>query len=90
MALCRQMDYAVDVVLSDKFKHPVKVADVSFDESVVWLVFDISKIGEIAGISELVNIYYMVVRVFVDKKSYNMRADKTGTACYYDITLHLL
>ena len=67
MALCRQMDHSVYLMLSDHFTHFLIVAYIGAYEGVVGLLLDVFKIGKIACVSEFVKIHDIVVGIFVDK-----------------------
>ena len=80
MALCGKVDDAVDIVLLHDGAHAVEVADIGLHEGVVWLVFDILEIGKVACVGEGVKIDNFVLRVLVDEKTNDMRADESGAS----------
>ena len=67
MAFSSQMDDTVNVKFSHELLYLFKIADIRFNKSVIGSVFDILQIGQITGISQLIQIDDMVIRVFVDK-----------------------
>lgn len=74
------MDNAVYVVLLKQVAYGVKITDVGFNESIVGLVFNVFEVGQIAGISQLVEVDDVVFGILVDKKSDYVAANKSGTA----------
>ena len=86
MALGCQVNDAVHVILLEQMAHGFEVADVGLDKGVVGLVLNVLEVGQVAGVGELVEINDLVVRVFVDKKSDYMAADKSGPAGDNDMT----
>lgn len=86
MTFGRKMDNPVNVMLAHHTAHGVDVNYVGLDKCIVGTIFDILEIGKIAGVSQFVEIYDIVLRIFVDKKSHNMAADKSGTTGDKDIS----
>ena len=78
-----QMDYSVDVFAAHKAQECIKVANVHLYKSVIWLVFNIFQICQIAGISELVEINNLIFWIFVHEQSHYMAANKPGSAGYH-------
>ena len=89
MTLCSQMDDAVHMVLLHQCLDGIAVADVSLYKRVVGLIFYIFEVGQVAGISQFVEIDDMVVGVFVDKESDYMTADEAGSAGNDDIAFEI-
>ena len=80
MALCREVNDAVDTVLLHELLYKLIVADVALHKGVVGLVLDVVEVGKITSIGQFVEIDDFIIRIFVDKQAHNMRADKTGAA----------
>ena len=72
MALCRKMYYSVNLILADYAAYAVKIRNIGLDKGVIAFILDIFEIGKIAGLSKLVEIDYIVLRVFVDKQPHYM------------------
>ena len=88
VAFCGEVDYAVDLILPDDASHLVEVCYVGLDEGIVGSVLDVTEVGEVAGIGQLVEVYDTVVGIFVYEEADYMGADESGAACYEDV-LHL-
>ncbi len=84
------MNYSVDVVVADYVAHIVKVGDVGLDEAIVGSLFDVAQIGQISGISEFVEVDYVIFRIFSDKQAHHMAADEPGTAGDEDVSLVII
>ena len=67
MALSCQVDYAVNLLGLHQGKHALKVADIHLYELIVGLTLNVAQIIQIARISKLIQVYYVVVRVFVNE-----------------------
>ena len=89
MAFCGEVDYAVDLILPDDASHLVEVCYVGLDEGIVGSVLDVTEVGEVAGIGQLVEVDDTVVGIFVYEEADYMGADESGAACYEDV-LHNL
>ena len=85
VAFCGEVDYAVDLILPDDASHLVEVGYVGLDEGIVASVLDVTEVGEVAGIGQLVEVYDTVVGIFVYEEADYMGADESGAACYEDI-----
>lgn len=86
MALCREVDDAVDLFILHQPVNRLEVADVHLHELVVWLIFHILQVGKISGISELIEVDDIVVGIFVYEQAYDMGTDKSCSARDYYIT----
>ena len=80
MTLGGKVDDAVDLLVLHQLIDTVEVAYVHLDELVVGFVFDVFKVGEVAGIGQLVKVDNLVLRVLVDKQPYHMASNESGTA----------
>ncbi len=90
MAFGSKVDDARHMLVLHQLIHPVEVADISLDKFVVRFVFYVFQCCKIACIGKLVDVNYVVFRIFVDEKSYNVGADETGTAGDDDRTVHII
>ena len=81
---------AVNGVLPENRLHAGVFADVCPLENVVGRVLHVLQVGEVAGISQLVEVHNPVVRVFLYKQAHDVRADEAGTACdeYIPLVIH--
>ena len=80
MALCRQMDDAVDGMLRDESTHALVVTDVRFDEGIVGEACDILEGLQVARIGELIQADDVVLWILIGQKSDDMRADEASAA----------
>ena len=80
MALCCQMDDAVDGILRDESTHALVVADISFDEGIVGEACDILEGLQVARIGELIQADDVVLWILIGQKSDDMRADEASAA----------
>lgn len=88
MAFGREVDDPVDAVLPEQFTHRLEVADVAPDESVVRPLLDVSQVGEVARIGQLVEVHDPVIGVFGHEKTNHMRADEARAARNQDGAFH--
>jgi hypothetical protein len=86
MAFGREMNDAVDGILLEEREHIIEFADVAFHENIIGTVFDVFQVGQIAGISEFVEIDDAVVGIFVHKQPNHVRSDESGAARNEDIS----
>ena len=89
MAFGGQVDHSVDIVLAEHFADGVVVADVGLDEGVVRSIFDVSQVGQIAGIGQFIEIDDPIVGIFVYEEPHHMRADESGAAGNEDVAFHV-
>ena len=82
MTLGCKVNDAVHMLLLHKFVNGIEIAYVRLDKLVVRSVLNVFQVGKVASIGQLVEIDNFVVRVFVDKQSYYMAADKTCATGY--------
>ena len=88
MTLSGEVDYAIDMLVLHQLIHALKVADVHLDKLIVWLVFHVLEVGKVAGLCQFVEIDDVILRIFVDKKAYNMAPDKPSASRDDDASLH--
>lgn len=81
MAFCRKVDDAVDVLILHEFVEGVKVAYVHLDKLVVWLVLDVFEVGEVARISEFVEVDDVVFRVLVYEEAHYVASYEACATC---------
>ena len=89
MRLCCKVDDSVDLILLHQLQDGVEVAYVSLYEDVVWLVFNILEVGQVSGISQLVDIDDAIVRIFVYEKTHYMTSYEACASCYDDVSLEI-
>ena len=80
MALCCQMNNAIHFLLLHQRINRVKVADIGLHKTIIRLILYVLQVSQIAGISQLVYIDNAILWILVDKKSYHMATNKSGTA----------
>jgi hypothetical protein len=80
MALCCQMDDAIDGILRDEGTHALIVTDVRFDEGIVGEACDILEGLQVARIGELIQADDVVLWILIGQKSDDMRADEASAA----------
>lgn len=80
VAFCCKVDDAINLLILHQLIESIKVADIHLHELIVWLVLDIFEVGEIASISELIEVDDVVLGIFVYKKAHYMRANKACTS----------
>ena len=85
VALCGEVDDAVDLLVLHQLIERIKVADVHPDKLVVGLVLNVFEVGEIARVGKFVKVNYLIIKVFINKKAYNMTPDKTCAARDNDV-----
>ena len=90
VAFCSQMDNAVYLIVVHQLEHQLEVADVALHKGVVGLVLDVLEVGQIACISQLVEVDDVILGIFVHEQTDNVGADKSGAACDDDISLHYI
>ena len=83
MRLRSKMDDAINLLILHQLIERLEITDIHLHEPVVRLVLDITKIGKIPGISQLIDIDYLIIRIFVDKQPDYMTPDKSGTSGDY-------
>ena len=81
-----KVDDAIHHLLLHQLIYGLEITDIHTDEPVVGSVFDITQIGKIAGVGELIDIDDEVVGVFVDKESDYVAAYEAGSAGDQNIT----
>jgi hypothetical protein len=70
MALCSEMDDAVYLFVLNELAEVGEVANVHLHELIVRLVLHVLQVGEIASVSQLVEVDNLIFRILVDKESY--------------------
>ena len=79
------MDDTVHGIALQQSAHGLEVADVSLDKGIVRHPFYVLEVCQIPGVSKLVQIYDMIVRIFVYEKPDHMASYESGTAGHDDI-----
>ena len=72
MAFCSQMDNAVYLIVVHQLEHQLEVADVALHKGVVGLVLDVLEVGQIACISQLVEVDDVILGIFVHEQTDNV------------------
>src|ERR1700753_2910530 len=85
MAFCSKMNNSVKFVFIEQLSGALLVHNVCFFKNIVWCRLHVTKIFKISGISERINIHHPVFRIFLYKKTYNMRTNESGAAGDHDI-----
>ena len=85
MALSSEVDDAIDLLVLNQLVEGLEVADIHLHEFVVGLALYVLEVGQVASVGQLVEVDDVVVGIFIHKKANNVRADKTCTACDYNI-----
>lgn len=65
MALSSKVDDAIDMLVLHQLIERIEVADTLLHELVVWLILDVLEVGQIASISQFVEIDDVVLEVHV-------------------------
>ena len=87
VALGCKVDYPVNVVLLHQRLHRFIIADVRLYKRIILLALDVLQVCQISCIRQLVEVDNVVFGVFVYEQSYNVRAYKTRSAGYDDVSL---
>ena len=77
------MDDAVNMVFLHELLYCVEVADVCLHECVVRPVLNVLEVSQIAGISQLIEVYDVILWIFIYEQSYYMTANESGSAGDY-------
>ena len=88
VALCCEVDDAVDLLVLHQFVEGIEVADVHLHELVVGLVLNVFQVREVACVGQLVEVDDLVLGVLVDEEAYYVTADETGSTSYDDVEFH--
>ena len=84
MALGRQMNDAIDLLILHQLIECLEVADVHPYEPIVRLILDILQVSQVASIGQLIQIEDVILRIFIDEQAYNMTANEAcSTSDYY-------
>ena len=80
MTLGGEVYDTIHLLLLHQFVECVEVADVHLHKLIVRLVLDVLEVGEVACISQFVEIDDVVVGILVHEQSHYMTSNKSGTA----------
>ena len=75
MGFRRNVHYCIDLV--DQTVHELRVADVSFDEGVAFVVFYFMQVSWVSAYAHFVNVYQFTVRVLCKHKPAEVASDKS-------------
>ena len=87
VALRRQVDDAVHVILRHQRLHRPVIADVGLHEGVVLLVLHVLQVRQVAGVGQLIQVDDVVLGVLVHEKAYHVASDEARAARYDDVSL---
>ena len=90
MALCCQMDDAIDVLVLHELIESIEVADVHLHELIICLIFYVLEISQVARIGQLIEVDDVVFWIFIDEQSSNVTSDEASTTCYNYISFHFI
>ena len=82
------MDNAVDVLVLHQLIYTFEVTDIHLDKLIVGLVLHVLQVGEVAGVGQFVEVDNLILWVLVDKQTYHVASDESGSAGNDDI--HIL
>ena len=85
-----KMNDAIYLLILHQLVESVEVADVHLHELVVGLILDVLEVGEIASISELIEVDDVVFWVFVYEEAYNVTSDEASTSSDYYVSFHFI
>ena len=86
--LGRQVDDAVHVLLLHELEDTLEVADIHHHKAVIGLVLNVLEVGQIARISELIQVNDLILRVFIHKEPDHVAADEPRAAGDKDGSFH--
>ena len=86
MALGRQMNDAVDVILVHDAFHGLCVRNIGFLKAIIGQRVHICKILRVAGIRQFVDVYHQIIRILFHQSAHHMTSDEAGAACYHYMT----
>lgn len=90
VALRREIDNDVWVLLLKEAVDGLAVADVRLDKAEIRVIHHRCKRGEVARVGQLVQTDNAVVRVFSQHVEDEVASDESGTAGYYNCVNHML
>lgn len=77
--LCSDVDDTINLLILHQMAKGDEVADIYLDKLVVWLVFDVLKVQQINSIGEFIEIYDVILGIFVYEKSNYVTSDKASS-----------
>ncbi len=80
MTFGRQVDHPVEKVRFKQLLNERGINNVALNKLVIGLVFNILQVGQITGISKLVEVNNVVLRILSNEQTYNVRANKPCTS----------
>jgi hypothetical protein len=78
--LGRQVDHAVEAVFGKQPVHESGVHDVAFEKSIIGGLLNVSEVGEVTGVGQLVEVKNVVVGMPVYEQPYYVGTDEPGPA----------
>jgi hypothetical protein len=85
MRLSRQMDHPVKGVSGKKLLQQIIVANVTLAKNVIWRVFYIGQIAQVARVGQEIKVHNTVLWVLLDHSFHQMGTDKPGTSGNEDV-----
>ena len=82
MALCREIHYNIKFFFLKQIHNKRFIRNITFDKFVIRFIFHWFQSFQIAGVGEQIQVYNLIIRVFIHHVMYKVSSDKTGTACY--------
>ena len=84
MTLGSKVNDAVDLLILHQLVESIEVADIHPHKLIIGLVLDILEIGQVSGVSQLIEVDDAIIRIFVHKEAYHMTSYKARTPCNND------
>ena len=81
------MDDSVHCIFGEDAGYQLMITDITLDEEVIILSFDILQVLQIAGIGQGIEVDDHVVRILLYEEPDHMAAYEACTACYQNISL---
>src|SRR5690606_7252518 len=85
MGFSRQVDNAIGLLSAYQFMDKVGIRHIAFYKSVIRLMLNIHQVRQIASIGEVVQVENLVIRICIDKASYDMVTNKPRPTCNNDL-----
>ena len=88
MTFGSKMDDAVNPMLLHKGQDGIKITDVCLHKGIIGPVLYVLQVGKVAGVGQFININYVIIRIFLSKKTNHVAAYKPGTSGNHHSTFH--
>ncbi|MNC23714.1 hypothetical protein D3C75_717480 [compost metagenome] len=80
MTFRSEMHHIIEFLLFKKSKDCLPVRNICLHETIVPLIPDLSMLGQITGVSQQIQVNYIVIGIVINHVMDKIPADKTGTA----------